>query len=281
MVLDETLPVWGFVGKLEKVEAASPAEKELHRCVAAARAASAWLLVGRQSKHAVLGSVLPSSHSLADARLCCSSCCWCCAVIPVLLLPENGRKRIWFCIAQQSSALRPDCLCGRISLFAHIHFDIAYNQDRVIEVNVSTDASRTVRHQLLCLPPSVPAWDALAPVHAAHGMAAPAALPFAQLSSLGCAENYAHAAPWPGHDVAASLGCVLPGGHLGGRDAQHRGRHHPRGFHLHGGVDADRHALRAAHGEVSPCPVSAAAPGGAPPSPGLPVLGLLARWSPC
>ena len=37
-------------------------------------------------------------------------------------------------------------LC-RISLFTHIHLDIAYNQDRVIEVNVSTDASHTVRCQ--------------------------------------------------------------------------------------------------------------------------------------
>ena len=29
-------------------------------------------------------------------------------------------------------------------LFTHIHFDILYNGDRVIEVNVSTDPSRTV-----------------------------------------------------------------------------------------------------------------------------------------
>jgi glutathione synthase/RimK-type ligase-like ATP-grasp enzyme len=36
---------------------------------------------------------------------------------------------------------------GRLSLFTHMHFDIAYNQDRVIEVNVSTDAARTVRRR--------------------------------------------------------------------------------------------------------------------------------------
>jgi hypothetical protein len=29
-------------------------------------------------------------------------------------------------------------------LFTHIHFDILYNGDRVIEINVSTDPSRTV-----------------------------------------------------------------------------------------------------------------------------------------
>ncbi len=32
----------------------------------------------------------------------------------------------------------------RYYLFTHIHFDILYNGDRVIEVNVSTDPSRTV-----------------------------------------------------------------------------------------------------------------------------------------
>ena len=32
----------------------------------------------------------------------------------------------------------------RYFLFSHIHFDILYNKDRIIEINVSTDPQRTV-----------------------------------------------------------------------------------------------------------------------------------------
>ena len=32
----------------------------------------------------------------------------------------------------------------RYYLFTHVHFDVAYNGDRVIEINVSTDPLRTV-----------------------------------------------------------------------------------------------------------------------------------------
>ena len=38
MVLDDSLPMWGFVGKLEKVASASPSEPEKHKCAAAERA---------------------------------------------------------------------------------------------------------------------------------------------------------------------------------------------------------------------------------------------------
>jgi hypothetical protein len=32
MVLDDSLPMWGFVGKLEKIAPAGPAEAAKHRC---------------------------------------------------------------------------------------------------------------------------------------------------------------------------------------------------------------------------------------------------------
>ena len=73
-------------------------------------------------------------------------------------------------------------LC-RISLFTHIHLDIAYNQDRVIEVNVSTDASHTVRHQLgpLRSVPACPLRMLLLKQH--HQLQ----FPVAQCPGLGCA----------------------------------------------------------------------------------------------
>lgn len=54
----DDLPMWGFVGKLEKVEAASPDEKELHRCARTRRLA--LLLVGlwwAAGKAALTGAV--------------------------------------------------------------------------------------------------------------------------------------------------------------------------------------------------------------------------------
>ena len=40
--------------------------------------------------------------------------------------------------------LHPTTTELRYYLFTHVHFDIAYNEDRVIEINVSTDPTQTV-----------------------------------------------------------------------------------------------------------------------------------------
>eukprot|EP00232_Nephroselmis_pyriformis_P024087 CAMPEP_0182865824 /NCGR_PEP_ID=MMETSP0034_2-20130328/7890_1 /TAXON_ID=156128 /ORGANISM="Nephroselmis pyriformis, Strain CCMP717" /LENGTH=611 /DNA_ID=CAMNT_0024998143 /DNA_START=30 /DNA_END=1865 /DNA_ORIENTATION=+ len=51
---------------------------------------------------------------------------------------------IWGFIGKIEKILRPGNPEMRYYLFTHVHFDIAYNNDRVIEINVSTDPLRTV-----------------------------------------------------------------------------------------------------------------------------------------
>jgi len=108
-----------------------------------------------------------------------------------------------------------------------MHFDIAYNQDRVIEVNVSTDAARTVRRR-----PALPRR--------------------------------------PSQMRMGARARARAGGRLGGRRAERGRRDRARGVYVLGGLDADRHAVRAAHGEVPARAVPAAAPRGARPGAGRP-----------
>ena len=51
---------------------------------------------------------------------------------------------IWGFIGKMEKILRPGHTELRYYLFTHVHFDIAYNDDRVIEINVSTDPTQTV-----------------------------------------------------------------------------------------------------------------------------------------
>ena len=52
---------------------------------------------------------------------------------------------IWGFIGKTEKLMRPgEKPSLRFYLFTHIHFDILYNGNRVIEVNVSTDPARTV-----------------------------------------------------------------------------------------------------------------------------------------
>ena len=51
---------------------------------------------------------------------------------------------IWGFIGKIEKILKPGAPEMRYYLFTHVHFDIAYNGDRVIEINVSTDPLRTV-----------------------------------------------------------------------------------------------------------------------------------------
>eukprot|EP00959_Pyramimonas_sp_CCMP1952_P395349 8284169-Pyramimonas_sp.AAC.1 len=51
---------------------------------------------------------------------------------------------IWGFIGKIEKILRPGKPEWRYYIFTHIHFDISYNKDRVIEINVSTDPMRTV-----------------------------------------------------------------------------------------------------------------------------------------
>merc|ERR1719424_877794 len=51
---------------------------------------------------------------------------------------------IWGFIGKIEKILKPGAPEMRFYLFTHVHFDVAYNGDRVIEINVSTDPLRTV-----------------------------------------------------------------------------------------------------------------------------------------
>lgn len=52
---------------------------------------------------------------------------------------------LWGFIGKVEKILRPGQPAEmRYYLFTHVHFDISYNNDRVIEINVSTDPLRTV-----------------------------------------------------------------------------------------------------------------------------------------
>ncbi|KAK3255051.1 Transmembrane 9 super member 2 [Cymbomonas tetramitiformis] len=51
---------------------------------------------------------------------------------------------IWGFIGKVEKILRPGQPEWRYYIFTHVHFDISYNKDRVIEINVSTDPMRTV-----------------------------------------------------------------------------------------------------------------------------------------
>jgi len=51
---------------------------------------------------------------------------------------------IWGFIGKIEKILRPGKPEWRYYIFTHIHFDISYNKERVIEINVSTDPMRTV-----------------------------------------------------------------------------------------------------------------------------------------
>lgn len=52
---------------------------------------------------------------------------------------------IWGFIGKIEKILKPGTPELRYYLFTHVHFDIAYNDDRVVEINVSTDPLQTVR----------------------------------------------------------------------------------------------------------------------------------------
>lgn len=58
---------------------------------------------------------------------------------------------IWGFIGKIEKILKPGTPELRYYLFTHVHFDIAYNDDRVVEINVSTDPLQTVR----CLEPHI------------------------------------------------------------------------------------------------------------------------------
>eukprot|EP00238_Polyblepharides_amylifera_P008022 CAMPEP_0196579290 /NCGR_PEP_ID=MMETSP1081-20130531/19835_1 /TAXON_ID=36882 /ORGANISM="Pyramimonas amylifera, Strain CCMP720" /LENGTH=609 /DNA_ID=CAMNT_0041898823 /DNA_START=57 /DNA_END=1886 /DNA_ORIENTATION=+ len=51
---------------------------------------------------------------------------------------------IWGFIGKVEKILRPGQPEWRYYIFTHIHFDISYNKERVIEINVSTDPMRTL-----------------------------------------------------------------------------------------------------------------------------------------
>ena len=51
---------------------------------------------------------------------------------------------IWGFIGKLEKLLKPTGTEQRYYLFTHVHFDVAYNGDRIIEINVSTDPSQTV-----------------------------------------------------------------------------------------------------------------------------------------
>lgn len=55
---------------------------------------------------------------------------------------------IWGFIGKIEKILKPGSPELRYYLFTHVHFDIAYNGDRVVEINVSTDPLQTVRAAL-------------------------------------------------------------------------------------------------------------------------------------
>ena len=51
---------------------------------------------------------------------------------------------IWGFVGKIEKILKPGAPELRYYLFTHVHFDVAYNRDRVVEINVSTDPLRTV-----------------------------------------------------------------------------------------------------------------------------------------
>jgi len=51
---------------------------------------------------------------------------------------------IWGFIGKVEKIMKPGDTELRFYLFTHVHFDISYNEDKVIEINVSTDPLRTV-----------------------------------------------------------------------------------------------------------------------------------------
>ena len=51
---------------------------------------------------------------------------------------------IWGFVGKIEKILKPNAPEMRYYLFTHVHFDVAYNGDKVVEINVSTDPLRTV-----------------------------------------------------------------------------------------------------------------------------------------
>ena len=51
---------------------------------------------------------------------------------------------IWGFVGKIEKILKPAAPEMRYYLFTHVHFDVAYNGDKVVEINVSTDPLRTV-----------------------------------------------------------------------------------------------------------------------------------------
>ena len=51
---------------------------------------------------------------------------------------------LWGFVGKVEKILRPDKTEIRYFLFTHVHFEVSFNEDRVIEINVSTDPLRTI-----------------------------------------------------------------------------------------------------------------------------------------
>jgi hypothetical protein len=75
---------------------------------------------------------------------CCRSCCLLCALAQLLWCSQSyfDDLPVWGFIGKIQKIVKT----GAIShyMFTHFHFEIAYNDDRVVEINISSDPLKTV-----------------------------------------------------------------------------------------------------------------------------------------
>lgn len=191
----------------------------------------------------------------------------------------------------------------RYYLFTHIHFDIHYNGDRVIEArtNLAAPLRRGCcwlgrvqgQQQLSCEPVSQDSCSWTFDMHMCCNGAQHACMTslcaHLAISCGGCRFSHAKCAACPTKARCAKVnlscgfcsGCCLPPCSVcslpeeqtlregervhgpGAHGGHHGGRQRDRGLHVRGEVAGDHGALRAAHGQVLALLLPAAAPGGA------------------
>jgi hypothetical protein len=112
----DDLPIWGFIGKVEKVQKPAGMEKRYHLFTHGGCFVQSMSIL-----HPVK---LRSSQMAAASR------------------PFCARPALRYCEHNAGLSAQPNTQI--LPALPAVHFEVLYNGDRIIEINVSTDPTQTV-----------------------------------------------------------------------------------------------------------------------------------------
>ena len=162
----DDLPIWGFIGKVEKIQKPAGMEKRYHLFTHGERPK----LCNQRRSHQKLSAggygrqdcvYAVQKHDLtAGIDLCCSQCAVNGQASPPCMSERIYKhlysaqlqtrscgvalsaRSAWHHVVSAASAAQPET--DLMLPLPAVHFEVLYNGDRIIEINVSTDPTQTV-----------------------------------------------------------------------------------------------------------------------------------------